>query len=100
MMQVNEKHSCRIEKEEASMKYNDTYSMIGAMLNQGFETEFKKEREKKEKRRRFFRKLLVMISRLKKSSGKISENMSNSAGKCKCDARTICTCAGDCSDRV
>ena len=39
------------------MKYNDTYSMIGAMLNQGFETEFKKERKKKEKRRRFFQKL-------------------------------------------
>ena len=32
------------------MKYNDTYSMIGAMINQGFEVEFKKEREKKEKR--------------------------------------------------
>ena len=30
------------------MKYNDTYSMIGAMINQGFEVEFKKEREKKE----------------------------------------------------
>lgn len=28
------------------MKYNDTYSMIGAMINQGFEVEFKKEREK------------------------------------------------------
>ena len=51
------------KKEEASMKYNDTYSMIGAMINLGFEVEFKKEREKKEKRRRFLRKLIVMISR-------------------------------------
>ena len=25
------------KKEEASMKYNDTYSMIGAMINQVFE---------------------------------------------------------------
>ena len=29
------------------MKYNDTYSMIGAMINQGFEVDFNKEREKK-----------------------------------------------------
>ena len=28
------------------MKNNDTYSMIGAMINQGFEVEFQKEREK------------------------------------------------------
>ena len=88
------------KKEEASMKYNDTYSMIGAMLNLGFEVEFKKEQEKKEKRRRFFRKLTVMISRLKKSSGNITENMSSSAGKCRCDAHTICACAVDCGDRV
>ena len=36
------------------MKYNDTYSMIGAMINLGFEVEFKKEREKKEKRTQIF----------------------------------------------
>lgn len=35
------------KKEEASMKYNDTYSMIGAMLNLGFEVEFKKNGRKK-----------------------------------------------------
>ena len=29
------------------MKYNDTYSMIGAMINLGVEVEFKKDREKK-----------------------------------------------------
>ena len=31
------------------MKYNDTYSMIGAMINQGFEVEFKKETGEKRK---------------------------------------------------
>ena len=82
------------------MKYNDTYSMIGAMLNLGFEVEFKKEREKKEKRHRFLRKLIVMISRLKKSSGNITENMSNSTVYCRCVAHTICACAVDCGDRV
>ena len=82
------------------MKYDDTYSMIGAMLNQGFETEFKKERKKKEKRRRFFQELLAMISRLKKNSRNISENKSNSTGKCKCNVHTICTCGVDCGDRV
>ena len=80
------------------MKYNDTYSMIGAMVNQGFEIEFKKEREKKEKRRRFFRKWIAMMSRLKKGPGNISENMSNNGGKC--DAHTICACAVDCGDRM
>lgn len=29
------------------MKYDDTYSMIGAIINQGFETQFEKERKKK-----------------------------------------------------
>lgn len=81
------------------MKYNDTYSMIGAMINLGFEVEFKKEREKK-KTSQILRKLIVMISRLKKSSGNITENMSSSAGKCRCDAHTICACAVDCGDRV
>ena len=28
------------------MKYDDTYSMIGAIINQGFETQFEKERKK------------------------------------------------------
>lgn len=36
------------------MKYNDTYSMIGAMINQGFEVEFKKEREKKKNAADFY----------------------------------------------
>ena len=36
------------KKEESSMKYDDTYSMIGAIINQGFETQFEKERKKKE----------------------------------------------------
>ena len=82
------------------MKYNDTYSMIGDMINLGFEVEFNNERDKKQKRRRFLRKLIVMISRLKKSSGNNTENMSSSAGKCRCDAHTICACAVDCGDRV
>ena len=82
------------------MKYNYTYSLIVDIINQVFEVQFKKERYKKEKRRRFLRKLIVMISRLKKSSGNITENMSNSAGKCRCDAHTICACAVDCGDRV
>ena len=44
------------------MKYDDTYSMIGAIINQGFETQFEKERKKKEKRRKYFRKLLAFLA--------------------------------------
>ena len=50
------------KKEESSMKYDDTYSMIGAIINQGFETQFEKERKKKEKRRKYFRKLLAFLA--------------------------------------
>ena len=94
------------------MKYNDTYSMIGAMLNQGFETEFKKERDKKEKRRRFFRQLINKIVRLMGRSGNISDKISGNAGKCRyddsghrvnsnnADIHTVGICTVDCCDRV
>ena len=64
------------------MKYDDTYSMIGAMLNQGFETEFKKQREKKEKRRRFFRKLIAVFSTTNRHKSYSVERKSHKMQKC------------------
>ena len=64
------------------MKYDDTYSMIGAMLNQGFETEFKKEREKKEKRRRFFRKLIDVFAATNRHKSHSVERKCHKIQKC------------------
>ena len=70
------------------MKYDDTYSMIGAIINQGFETQFEKERKKKEKRRKYFRKLLAFLA----CQGK--------RFNCRNYKETICTCMADCGDRA
>ena len=58
------------KKEEASMKYNDTYSMIGAMINLGFEVEFKKEREKKRKTPQIFTQIDCHDISIKEAFGK------------------------------
>ena len=76
------------KKEESSMKYDDTYSMIGAIINQGFETQFEKERKKKEKRRTYFRKLLAFLAHQGKRFN------------CRNHKETICTCMADCGERA
>lgn len=76
------------KKEESSMKYDDTYSMIGAIINQGFETQFEKERKKKEKRRKYFRKLLAFLAHQGKRFN------------CRNHKETICICMADCGERA